>query len=214
MDKVAIVIGATGLVGQHIVSQLLGRFDFDIIRIFVRRKTGLIHPNLEEHVIDFDQPESWRDLVKGDVLFSTLGTTLKTAKTKENQYQVDFTYQYEFARAAAENGVPVYVLVSSLGADARSSIFYSRIKGQLEDAVSGLKFNKLLIFRPSILDGDREENRKGEKVGLAFTRFITRYTLKKYKPTPADLLAATMIRMSLDETEGIRVIEGRKILTS
>lgn len=214
MDKVAIVIGATGLVGQHIVSQLLGRFDFDIIRIFVRRKTGLIHPNLEEHVIDFDQPESWRDLVKGDVLFSTLGTTLKTAKTKENQYLVDFTYQYEFARAAAENGVPVYVLVSSLGADARSSIFYSRIKGQLEDAVSGLKFNKLLIFRPSILDGDREENRKGEKIGLAFTRFITRYTLKKYEPTPADLLAATMIRMSLDETEGIRVIEGRKILSS
>ncbi len=214
MENVAIVVGATGLVGEHLVSQLLSRTEFDIIRIFVRRPIGLVHPNLEEHLIDFDQPETWRDLVKGEVLYSCLGTTIKTAKTKENQYLVDFTYQYEFARAAASNGVPVYILVSSMGADARSSIFYSRMKGELENAVSALKFNKLLIFRPSILEGERAENRSGEKFGLVFLRFITHFALKNYQPTPADWLAAAMIRMSLDETEGIRVIEGEKILTS
>lgn len=212
MEKVANVIGATGLVGQHLVAQLLSRTEFDIIRIFVRRTTGLVHPILEEHVIDFDQPETWRELVTGDVLFSTLGTTIKAAKTKENQYKVDFGYQYEFAKAAASNGVPVYILVSSIGANARSSIFYSRMKGELEDAVSRLKFSKLVIFRPSILEGEREEDRTGEKVGLALTRIFTRFFFRNYQPTPADWLAASMIRFSLDETEGVRVIEGEKIL--
>jgi len=214
MSKIAIVVGATGLVGQHLVAQLLSRYDFDIIRIFARRSTGLVHPSLEEHIIDFDQPDTWRHLVEGEVLFSALGTTLNKAKTRENQYLVDYTYQYEFAKAAAENGVPIYVLVSSLGANARSSIFYSRMKGELENAVSGLKFNKLIIFRPSILDGERDEKRKGEKAGLVFVRFITRFAMKNYQPTPADWLAASMIRFSLDETEGIRVIEGEKIMTA
>lgn len=212
MEKVANVIGASGLVGQHLVAQLLSRTEFELIRIFVRKKTGLFHPMLEEHVIDFDKPETWRHLVTGDVLFSSLGTTIKSAKTKENQYKVDFGYQYEFAKAAAENGVPIYILVSSIGANARSSVFYTRMKGELEDAVSRLKFSKLVIFRPSILEGERDEKRPGEKLGLMVTRIFTHFVLKNYQPTPADWLAASMIRQSLDETEGIRVVEGEKIL--
>lgn len=212
MEKVANVIGASGLVGQHFVAQLLSRTEFELIRIFVRKKTGLFHPMLEEHVIDFDKPETWRHLVTGDFLFSSLGTTIKAAKTKENQYKVDFGYQYEFAKAAAENGVPIYILVSSIGANARSSVFYTRMKGELEDAVSRLKFSKLVIFRPSILEGERDEKRPGEKLGLMVTRIFTHFILKSYQPTPADWLAASMIRQSLDETEGIRVVEGEKIL--
>lgn len=212
MEKVANVVGASGLVGQHLVAQLLSRTEFDLIRIFVRRKTGLFHPNLEEHVIDFDKPETWRHLVTGDVLFSALGTTRKAAKTKENQYKVDFEYQFEFAKAAAENGVPIYILVSSIGANARSSVFYSQIKGKLEDAVSRLKFPKLIIFRPSILEGERDEKRPGEKFWLSVTRMITVFFLTDYQPTPADWMASSMIRQSLDETEGIRIFEGKKVL--
>jgi len=213
MEQEANVIGASGLVGQQLVDQLLNHPDFKKVRIFVRRKSGITHPKLEEQLIDFDTPESWERLVQGDVLFSTMGTTIKTAKTRENQYRVDFTYQYEFAKIAACNGVPSYVLVSSMGANSKSSVFYSRIKGGLEDAVSSLNFKKLIIFRPSILDGNRKEKRAGEKVGLVISRFITKFILKKYRPTPVDVLASKMIRLSLDQTAGFRMIEGAEIFS-
>lgn len=212
MKKTALVIGANGLVGQQLVAQLLESPEFEKVRVFVRRNTGIVHPKLEEQLIDFDKPENWKHLVLGDVLFSTLGTTIKTAKTKENQYRVDFTYQFEFAKAAAGNGVSTYVLVSSMGANPKSSVFYSRIKGELEEAVANLNFRKLLIFRPSILDGNRREKRAGEKVGLAISRFVTQFILKKYKPTPVDVLAAKMIRLSLDQIDGFHILEGIEIL--
>lgn len=212
MKRTANVLGASGLVGYSLVNKLLFHSEYEKVRIFVRRKTGVIHENLEEKIIDFDKPESWKHLVQGDVLFSTLGTTIKTAKTKEKQYLVDFTYQYEFARAAAENGVPNYVLVSSMGANPKSSVFYSRMKGELEESVSKLNFSKILIFRPSILDGDRREKRTSEKIGLVISRFLTRFILKKYRPTPIPILTSKMIRLSVDQIEGFRIIEGIEIL--
>ena len=211
MGKTALIIGATGLVGHQLLIQILEHPEFEKVRIFGRRPSGVTHPKLEEQIIDFDQPESWKALVQGDVLFSTLGTTIKTAKTKENQYRVDFTYQYEFAKAAAENGVPIYLLVSSMGADPISSVFYSRIKGELEEAVAKLPFQKLFIIRPSILDGDRQEKRAGEKVGLILSRFLTKFILKAYRPTPVDILAAKMIRLSLEKVSGIRTIGGLEL---
>ncbi len=211
MERVANVIGASGLVGQELVNQLLLSPDYEKVRVFVRRLSKMNHPKLDEIQIDFDLQETWSPLVQGDVLFSTLGTTIKTAKTKENQYRVDFTYQYEFAKAAADNGVGAYVLVSSMGVDPKSSVFYSRMKGELEEAVAKLKFRKLVIFRPSILDGDRKEERPGEKIGLVISRFVTRFMLKKYKPTQVNVLAAKMIRMSVDRTEGFHLVEGAEI---
>lgn len=199
------------MVGQQMINQLLFHSEFDKIRIFVRRKTRFIHPNLEENIIDFDQPESWKHLVQGDILFSTLGTTIKTVKTKQNQYKVDFTYQYEFAKAASENGVPTYVLVSSMGANPKSLFFYSRMKGELEEAVKKLNFQKLLIFRPSILEGFRSEKRVGEKIGLVFMRFLTRFMFKKYKPTAGNVLASKMISLSIDRNEGFRMIEANEL---
>lgn len=211
MGKVANVIGASGLVGQQLVAQLLEHPEFEKVRSFVRRPSEMNHPKLEEIRIDFDQPEIWNHLVQGDALFSTLGTTIKTAKTKANQYRVDFTFQYEFAKAAAGNGVGAFVLVSSMGADPKSSVFYSRIKGELEEAVAKLNFRKCIIVRPSILDGNRQEKRAGERVGLIISRFLTRFILKKYRPTPADVLSAKMISLSLDQTDGLRMVEGLEI---
>jgi uncharacterized protein YbjT (DUF2867 family) len=211
MGQIANVIGASGLVGRELLVQLLDHPEFEKVRIFVRRTTGIVHPKLDEQIIDFNQTESWKPLVKGDVLFSTLGTTIKTAKTKENQYRVDFTYQYEFAKAASENGIPAYLLVSSLGANPKSSVFYSQMKGELEEAVAKLSFRKLVIIRPSILDGDRQEKRTGEEFGLILSRFVTRFILKAYKPTPVNLLATKMISLSLQKVPGIRTIGGLEI---
>lgn len=214
MKRIANVIGATGLVGQQLVNQLLFHSQFDVVRIFVRHKTRFIHPNLEERIIDFNQPETWRHLVTGDVLFSTLGTTIKAVKTKANQYRVDFTYQYEFAKAAAENGVSTYILVSSMGANPKSMIFYSRMKGELEQEVAKLNFKKIVILRPSILDGNRSERRVGEKIGLVFSRILSKVILKKYKPTPIGVLSSKMIRLSVEPSDGFRIIEGSEIFSA
>ncbi len=175
MGKVALVVGATGLVGRQLVYQLLDDDRFDEVRIFVRRSYGRVHPKLKEYIIDFDKAESWQSLVIGDVLFLCMGTTLKAAGSKENQYKVDFTYQYRFAEIASKNGVAGIVLVSSAGADAHSSFFYPRIKGELDEAVARLSFDSVTILRPSLLDGDREEKRIAEKISLFMGRFILRF---------------------------------------
>lgn len=212
MKLVANVIGGTGLVGQQLIMQLLNHPDFEKVRSFVRRPSGMTHSKLEEIQIDFDKPQTWKDLIQGDVLFSTLGTTIKKARTKENQYNVDFSYQFEFSLFASENKVPTYVLVSSLGANPKSTFFYNRIKGELEAAVTKLEFRKLIIFRPSFLDGERKEKRWGEKTMLAINYFITQFMLKKYRPTPVDILAKKMISVAVDPSVGIRLIQGTEIL--
>jgi len=213
MGRVANVIGGTGFIGQNLVNQLLFHSEFEKVRIFVRRKTRFIHTNLEEIIIDFDQPESWKHLVQGDVLFSILGTTLKTVRTRKSKYRVGYTNQYEFARAAAENGVSTYILVSSVGANSKSLFFYSRMKGKLEEEVARLNFRKLFILRPSILDGPRSERRLGEKFRLFNSRLLYSLNLKKFRPTPVNVLTSKMIRLSVGHTEGFRLVEGDEIFS-
>ncbi|MGZ3921318.1 MAG: NAD(P)H-binding protein [Bacteroidia bacterium] len=195
--KTAIVIGATGLVGNELLNLLLNDTRFDRIVVFARRPTGYSNPRLKEHVIDFDKPKEWAHLVKGDVLFSALGTTIKQAGNKDNQYKIDYTYQYNFAEAASNNGVPVYVLVSSAGADVMSSVFYSRMKGELERDVQRLKFDSIYFIQPSLLAGERKKSRAGEKIGFVVLNVINKFgLLKKYKPVPGTTVAKAMINCS------------------
>lgn len=192
--KTAIIIGGTGLVGKELLKLLLNNNDYTAIQLFARRKCGIEHPKLVEHIIDFSSPESWQKSVNGDVLFSTLGTTIKAAKTKARQYEVDFTYQYNFAKAAVTNGVENYVLVSSIGANSKSSFFYLRIKGELEDAVMQLPFKKKIILRPAQLVGAREEERLGEKWGLKVTRLLVKAgIMTNRRPIDGKTVALAMI---------------------
>lgn len=147
----ALVIGATGAVGRDLVSELLQHDCWEEIYIFVRRSCGLRDSRIKEHIIDFENPKAWERLVKGDVLFSALGTSRKQADSKDAQWRVDYDYQYEFARAARRNGVRELVLVSSLGADAKSSYFYMSMKGKLEKAMQQLEFPSLVIMQPPAL---------------------------------------------------------------
>ncbi|HZH74112.1 MAG TPA: NAD(P)H-binding protein [Mariniphaga sp.] len=191
------VIGATGLVGKHLVRMLLEHPYFKLVRIFVRKDTGITHPKLEQKIMDFNDKNSWARSLTGDVLFSALGTTRKKAGGKDKQYEVDFRYNLNFANKAKENGVGTYVLVSSVGADSGSSLFYSRMKGELDDAVINLKFNKIVILRPSALTGSREETRWSEKLSFPIATFITKFFMKKYRPIEAETVAMAMIKAAL-----------------
>ena len=146
-----LIIGATGATGKDLLAKLLEDEAFSEIHSFVRKPMSISHPKLHAHVVDFDTPEAWSDLLHGDVAFSCLGTTLAVAGSKEAQWRVDYDYQYAFAQQCKANGVPTFVLVSAAGAKAQSKLFYNRMKGQLEDAVKALGFPSLLIFQPSVL---------------------------------------------------------------
>ena len=194
MNKTAIVIGATGLVGSHVLRQLLDDDRYSTVKVFHRRSTGVEHEKIEEHIINFEDIGNWKDLLTGDDLYSALGTTIKKAGSQEAQYTIDYTYQYEVAKAAAENGVKKYSLVSSAGADDQSRLFYSRLKGELDKVVKDLPFELITILRPSILDGERNENRPGEKFGMLMVRIFTKIPgLKKYRPIFAGKVAEGMI---------------------
>lgn len=194
MKKTALVIGATGLVGSEVLHQLLADDRYLRVRVFHRRSTGIDHPKLEEHIVDFDAIDNWKHLIRGDELYSALGTTIKKAGSQEKQYTVDYTYQFDVAKAAAENGVKKYSLVSSAGANHRSRFFYSRLKGELDDDVKALPFEVITIMRPSILAGDRNEKRPGESIGLFFISFMTKIPgLKKYRPISGKTVAQGMI---------------------
>ncbi len=204
--KTALVIGATGLVGSNLVNQLLDDDRFHKVVTFTRRKTGVTHDKLHEHVIDFDKPETWQDHVRGDVLFSALGTTLKTAGNKEAQYRVDYTYQYTIAKAASDNGVPSYVLVSSAHASPASRFFYSRIKGELERDIQALAFKHIHILQPGPLKGERPENRTGEKIGVFLLHRLNNVGLfRRYRPIGGNVVAQAMRSICLNELKGPKV---------
>ena len=189
----ALVIGATGATGKDLVNQLCQDSDFDEIDIFVRRRSDFHHEKVKAHLVDFDHPEEWKHLVKGDVAFSCLGTTLKSAGSKENQKVIDYDYQFNFAKAAKENNVQDYILVSAYGASPDSKIFYSRIKGELEEAVKNLKFEKTTIFKPGMLER-KNTDRNGEVFGLKIIKFLNKFGLfKSQKPLPTEVLAKAMI---------------------
>ena len=204
--KTALVIGATGLVGSELVGQLLDDERLGKVVGFGRRKTGRSHPKLEEHAIDFDVPESWCSMVKGDVAFSSLGTTLKQAGSQAAQKRVDYDYQWEFAKAAGRNGVTVYVLVSAATADPQSTRFYSRIKGELDRDVQQIGFERIRIMRPSLLGGERNDARAGERIGSVLLGALNAICIaRKYREIPGKVVARAMIQAALDPEAGTRI---------
>lgn len=206
--KKAIVIGSTGLVGTQLIQLLLQSNDFSEVTSLVRRISGISHPKLKEYCIDFDKPDTWSHLVNGDVLFSALGTTIAQAKTKEAQFKVDFTYQFNVAEIASNNGVKSYVLISSVGANKTSRNFYTNMKGQLDEKILKLPFEFISIIRPGQLDGNRTEKRTAEKIALKVMYAINKIgLLKKYRPIQAKQVAMAMINASNKKVSDIYTLE-------
>lgn len=191
----ALVIGATGATGRELVNLLINDEDFDQVSIFVRKAPELEHEKLKIHTIDFNEIKKHKDLIKGDILFSALGTTKKEAGGKQRQYIIDYTYQYEFAKIAAENGVDQLSLVSSIGANPKSFMFYPKMKGELESDVKKLKFKKIDIFQPPILIRQPEIIRKGEKTAISIIQKLNKLgILKSQQPLMVSNLAERMVK--------------------
>ena len=192
--KKAILIGATGLIGKALVRALTEDTDYSEVLLIARKKIENLPAKFKLIQINFDEIEKYKNEMTGDVLFSTLGTTLKTAGSKEAQYKIDFDYQFNVAKITSENGVKNLVLLSSAGANSKSSIFYSRMKGELDEAVQKLKFDHVSIIRPSMLVGKREEFRLSEKIftPVMYILYIIPFA-RKYRPIKDAVVAKAMI---------------------
>lgn len=212
--KTALIIGSTGLIGSQLLQLLLESDCYDTVITFVKRDTGIQHPKLKQHCIDFDQPESYQNLVKGDDFFCTIGTTIDKAGSKEAFRKVDFEYPEQFAKIAIENKIKHFLIISSLGADAASSNFYLKTKGEIENFLKASTLEKVSILQPSLLLGNRTEFRLGEKIGAFFMKafsFLLQGKLKKYKPIHSSTVARALFAIAQQKNKKITIYESNLI---
>jgi uncharacterized protein YbjT (DUF2867 family) len=212
--KTALIIGSTGLIGSHLLDLLLESTEYGKVITFVKRDSGIQHPKLEQHIIDFDKPETYKELVAGDDFFCSIGTTIKNAGSQDAFKKVDFGYPKEFAAIALLNNVKQFFLISSLDALSTSSNFYLKTKGEIEDFLKKSFFETIVILRPSLLLGNRKEFRLGEKIGAFFMKlFSFAFTgkIKKYKPIQSEAVAKAMFDIAQKNYKGFHIIESDEI---
>ena len=208
--KIAIIIGSTGLIGHKLTEQLLNDNRYSKVTILVRKKARPDHPKLEQLVFDFDNPDI--SVFKGNELYCCLGTTIKTAGTKEAFYKVDYNYVLNSAKQAKQNGIAKLAVISSMGANKRSSAFYTKTKSEMEDAVAGLNFDSCFILRPSLLLGNRKEFRFGEKIATLLMKSLSFIIPDKYKGIKDEQVAKAMIHFMNTNEKGNHIIENNLLL--
>lgn len=208
------IIGASGVVGSRALPLLLGRDDVERVVALGRRELPLQHPKLESRVVDLQSTEAIAAALPSPLgaALCAIGTTIKDAGSQAAFRAVDHDAVVAFARAARQAGAARFAVVSSLGASARSGNFYLRTKGEMEEAVTGLGFPRLIILRPSLIDdqGARARRRLGERLALPVARAVFSVIGKqhRYAPIPAEVIARAMVRLLFDGAEErLRVVE-------
>ncbi|AIQ39065.1 oxidoreductase [Paenibacillus sp. FSL R7-0297] len=208
MTRIAVVLGATGLVGRALTEDLLNG-DWDEVRVLVRRPLQLEHKRLKQIETDWEQLEQYKEQFAGVyAVFCCLGTTIKQAGSQEQFEKVDLDYPLAAAALAKAYGVKQFLAVSSIGANAKSRNFYSRTKGRAEDGLIAAGFHGLHLFRPSLLLGEREEFRLGERVASVIMRgldFAMVGQAAKYRAIPAAKVARAMRNIALADTGGVHI---------
>jgi uncharacterized protein YbjT (DUF2867 family) len=207
--KTALIVGSTGMIGRLLTDRLLTDDFYSEVKTLVRKPSGKSHPKLNEIVVDFDNLDE--SIINADHIFCTLGTTIKTAGSKENFRKVDFKYPLKIANAAKANGATFYGIVTAMGADNDSWFFYNQVKGEIEDSLKAVGFGSLAIFQPSMLLGNRDEERSGESIGQKVMLGLKFAIPKNYKPINGDKVAASMQEVAKDEPKGVKVLESGKM---
>lgn len=206
------MLGATGLVGRHLLALVADDGAYDSVVILARRQVPAPSAKVTTVVVDFDDATTFREHASVDDVYCCLGTTLKQAGSREAFRRVDLDYPLEIGRAARAAGASRYVIVTAVGADPKSRVFYNRVKGEVEAALGELGFSRgVKILRPSMLLGDREESRPAEHVASTLMRWVAPAfggPLKRYRAIDASAVARAMHRAGLEESPESRVYEG------
>ena len=214
-NRSALVAGASGLVGSQLLDVLLKGSFYDEVYVLSRRPLKIRHPKMKELIIDFDELPQMTDFPQVQDVYCCLGTTMKKAGSKEAFRKVDYRYPLELAENAAEKGAAQYLLVSAMGADKNSFIFYNRVKGEVEEAISKLSsYKQIAIFRPSLLLGERQEARRGEGTAKLLMRLFKPLLigpLRKYRGIHARTVANGMYHVARQDLRGVQIYDSGEI---
>ena len=207
------VVGATGLVGRECVRLLLADHGFNRIVVVTRRPLSpeVRSPKLETHVVDFEHLNEYDELFRVDAILCAIGTTIRQAGSRTRFRTVDYEYPLAFAKLGRRAGCAHFLVVSALGANPRSRVFYNRVKGELEDTLRALGYPRLTIVRPSLLLGPRAELRLGEEVAKRVTRWLGPLVPRAFKPVEARAVATALVRAAREPGNGVRIIESGEI---
>jgi uncharacterized protein YbjT (DUF2867 family) len=210
---IATLVGATGLIGSYLLEELLNDAYFDIVRILIRRPIDITHPKLEKKIVDFNDSDSLLvDISNSDVLFCSIGSTMKKVNGDKEAYRkIDFDIPVKLARFCKMTGCEKFILVSSAGANSKSRNFYQRLKGETDEAIKSVGLTTVHIMRPSLLLGERKEFRLGENIGKAIMTSLSFLVPEKYKAIQGKDVAKVMLALSKKNDEGIFVHENSEI---
>jgi uncharacterized protein YbjT (DUF2867 family) len=200
-SKVALVAGSTGLIGSQLLELLLADSYYTKVIALSRKPLLISHPKLENIVVEANEIKDHKDFLADDV-FCCLGTTIKQAKSKEAFRKIDFDYPLELATSLKANEAKQFLLVSALGANKNSGIFYNKVKGEVEEAIDKVGFASFHIFRPSLLIGPRNEARAGEDAAKIFYRIFGFIIPAKYKGIDSIKVARAMVSFAKEQNTG------------
>lgn len=212
--KSALVLGATGLVGKELVKILWEQNQYEKIRVLTRRPVKMKGQVCEPHIIDFEELQIHSDLFGVTDVFCCLGTTIKKAKTKEAFRKVDYEYPVMAAKLAKDQGAEKFLIITAMGANSNSTFFYNRVKGDVEDSLRNLNLPALHIFRPSLLLGNREEFRFGEKLAEKASGFLNALMLgplRPYRGIHTSKVAAAMAAVADSNKNGTNIYLSHEI---
>jgi uncharacterized protein YbjT (DUF2867 family) len=217
LSRTALLAGATGLIGNHVLQFLLADRTWGRVITVGRRITPHEHEKLEQRVLDLGELEKVNDLPHLDDVFCCLGTTIKQAGSQPAFRRVDHTFVVALAQAGLRAGAHQFLLISAIGADPTSRVFYSRVKGETETAVGRLRYRSTQIFRPSLLLGERREFRLGERIAAvvapAFSLALLG-RLRRYRPIKAETVARAMVNLGREAPLGPNVFEYDAMIAS
>jgi uncharacterized protein YbjT (DUF2867 family) len=214
MARTGVVLGASGLVGSECLKCVLEDPSFGSVHALVRRPLSVDHPKQIQHTVSFDALDEAAPYWNAEDVFCCLGTTMAKAGSQEAFRRVDHDYPLAAARCAKKGMARSFVLVSALGSNAGSRVFYNRVKGETERDLRALELNALVILRPSLIVGDRKEPRPGERIAAALLKPLAAVMvgrLKKYRPIHASTIGRAMLVLSLENRRGISVLESDAI---
>jgi uncharacterized protein YbjT (DUF2867 family) len=197
--KTAIILGATGLTGSLLLARLLADESYGLIKLFSRRPSGSPSPKIKEYIGDILQLEKFQSDFTADEVFCCVGTTSAKTKDKSIYRAIDYGIPFTASKLAKKNNIPTFLVMSSMGANPDSSIFYSRTKGEMEQAVLEQNISNTYLLRPSLILGKRNERRLGESIGAVLLKLTSVFlvgSLRKYKAIEADCIASAMINLA------------------